>query len=128
MSDQVSECEVFGRSVGLVRDSNATKLGCLQENSGLRRIRDFDLLIGLPDDADIHHTMRVNWNSAMVPIGDEDISILIPQSVPARKNRDLSTEISCRAAIALEYYDATGSVGGLDLSCNAAAAQVAAEP
>ena len=116
---RVSECEVLGRSVGFVRDSNAANFGSLQENSSLRWIRDFDLLIGLPNNADIHHSARVNWYSTVVPIGDEHISAFTGKPFPYRKNRDLSAEIGRGTAIALEYNGAIGPVGGLDLFCDA---------
>lgn len=82
------------------------KLRNLQENSGSWRICDFYLLIVLPANADIHCSVGVDRDDAVVPVGDEDISASTGKPFPYWKNRDLSAEIGRGAAIRLEYYGA----------------------
>jgi hypothetical protein len=69
------------------------KLRNLQENSGPWRICDFYLLNDLPANADIHRTVGVDRDDAVVPVGDEDISASTGKPFPYWKNRDVTAEI-----------------------------------
>src|SRR5215469_3549865 len=98
-------------SVEQGRDSNAVKLVSLEENSSPWRICDFDLRIALADNIKIHHPVGVEGDHTVVPIGDEDISLLPRKPFPDREEARLATAIDCGAAIRLRYQSAMGPVG-----------------